>query len=175
MYKKDGDASKVLSFSSRGSNPIAPDIMKPDVSAPGADILAAYSPIVSPSNSPHDKMRVKYSILSGTSMACPHASGAAAYVKTFHPNWSPSAIKSALMTTASQMDSTQNKDAEFAYGSGQINPTKAINPGLVYEALAEDYIKMLCSVGYDTNKLRLISGDNIVKLMLSLNKILSYF
>jgi hypothetical protein len=61
---------------------------------------------------------------------------------------------------ASQMDSTKNKDAEFAYGSGQINPTKAINPGLVYEALAEDYITMLCSLGYDTKKLRLISGDN---------------
>jgi subtilisin family serine protease len=74
-------------------------VLQPDVTAPGADILAAYSPIVSPSNSPHDKMRVKYSILSGTSMACPHASGAAAYVKTFHPNWSPSAIKSALLTT----------------------------------------------------------------------------
>lgn len=70
--------------------------LQPDVSAPGLTILAAYSPIVIPSGSPYDKRRVKYNILSGTSMACPHATGVAAYVKTFHPDWSPSAIKSAI-------------------------------------------------------------------------------
>lgn len=61
--------------------------------------MAAYSPDASPSGVDEDKRSVKYSILSGTSMACPHVAGAAAYLKTFHPDWSPSAIKSALMTT----------------------------------------------------------------------------
>ncbi|GMY10997.1 subtilisin-like protease SBT4.3 [Fagus crenata] len=156
---KDGDAPKVAYFSSQGPNAFAPDILKPDITAPGTEILAAYSPIASPTSSPEDKRRVKYSMLSGTSMACPHASGVAAYVKSFHPDWSPSAIKSAMMTTALPMNATVNLGAEFAYGSGHINPTKAVHPGLVYESSKEDYIKMLCGMGYDDEKLRLISGD----------------
>ncbi|KAK7826148.1 subtilisin-like protease sbt4.3 [Quercus suber] len=103
--------------------------------------------IVSPSSSSQDMRRAKYNILSGTSMACPHVSGVAAYVKTFHPDWSASAIKSAIMTTASPMNATKILAAEFAYGSGQINPTKAVDPGLVYDASKEDYINLLCSLG----------------------------
>lgn len=64
-------------------------VLQPDVTAPGVEILAA---------STHDRS-LNYNILSGTSMACPHVSGVAAYVKTFHPNWSAAAIKSAIMTT----------------------------------------------------------------------------
>lgn len=72
---------------------------QPDISAPGVEILAAYSPVASPSDNVDDKRSVKYNVVSGTSMSCPHVAGAAAYVKSFHPNWSPSAITSALMTT----------------------------------------------------------------------------
>jgi hypothetical protein len=112
-------------------------------------------------------------------MACPHVAGAAAYLKTFHPDWSPSAIKSALMTTgiiyitcyiislhamlmiitllyflvliAWPMNATKNPDGEygegeFAFGAGHINPVKAVEPGLIYEASKDDYIKMLCSM-----------------------------
>lgn len=75
--------------------------LQPDVSAPGLEILAAFSPVASPSSflNPEDKRSVRYSVMSGTSMACPHVAGVAAYVKSFHPDWSPSAIKSAIMTT----------------------------------------------------------------------------
>ncbi|MCI41838.1 subtilisin-like serine protease, partial [Trifolium medium] len=95
---QDTTAPKIASFSSRGPNSIVPEIMKPDISAPGVDILAAYSP-----NGPIPDELIfhgneKYIILSGTSMACPHAAGVVAYVKSFHPDWSPSAIKSAIMT-----------------------------------------------------------------------------
>ena len=76
-------------------------MLQPDISAPGVDILAAYIPVRAPSSAQFDdKRRVKYNTESGTSMACPHVAGAAAYVKTFHPDWSPPAIRSSLMTTA---------------------------------------------------------------------------
>ncbi|GLU11505.1 hypothetical protein SLE2022_282450 [Rubroshorea leprosula] len=153
-------APLVAPFSSLGPNYIVPDVLKPDLSAPGVDILAAYSPIAPPSDDPSDQRRVKYNILSGTSMSCPHAAALAAYVKTFHSDWSPSAIKSALMTTASPMNRKINPYSEIAYGSGHINPVNAVDPGLVYEALKEDYIKLLCSIGYKSDLVRRVSGDN---------------
>ena len=73
--------------------------LQPDIVAPGIDILAAYSKLSSVSGDLEDNRFDVYNIISGTSMACPHVTAAAAYVKSFHPNWSPAAIKSALMTT----------------------------------------------------------------------------
>ncbi|TYH56211.1 hypothetical protein ES332_D08G002000v1 [Gossypium tomentosum] len=173
----DKFAPIVASFSSRGPNFIVPDILKacispitrilssvnalqPDISAPGVDILAAYSPVASPSITATDTRRVKYNIISGTSMSCPHVAGVAAYVKTFHPHWSPSTIKSALMTTAFPMDAPRNQGAEFAYGSGHINPVKAIDPGLVYNTVKGDNIRFLCSIGYDKGSIKNIAGNN---------------
>ncbi|XP_061998353.1 subtilisin-like protease SBT4.4 [Rosa rugosa] len=158
---KDPAAPEVVSFSSRGPNQILPEIIKPDVTGPGVTIIAAYPSDVPVTSGSRDTRRVKYNILSGTSMSCPHATGVAAYVKEFHPDWSPAAIKSALMTTAWPMNDTSNSASpgEFAYGSGHINPLKAIDPGLVYDASAEDYIKLLCLV-MDEVRVRLISGDN---------------
>ena len=75
------------------------NIIQPDISAPGVDILAAFSPFGVPIGDPLFKRQVTYSILSGTSMSCPHVAGVAAYVKSFHPDWSPSALKSAIMAT----------------------------------------------------------------------------
>ncbi|KAI3919332.1 hypothetical protein MKW92_011987 [Papaver armeniacum] len=151
-------APMVPSFSSRGPNKIMPDIIKPDIMAPGADILAAFSPVVSPADSSNAAWSVNYTFLSGTSMSCPHATGAAAYVKSFHPDWPASFIKSALMTTAFDMFHTRDPGREFSYGSGQIDPLKAINPGLVYHTSTEDYISMLCNVGLDAKKIRLITN-----------------
>jgi len=73
--------------------------VKPDLTAPGVDILAAYSKLTSLTGYREDNRHVGFNILSGTSMSCPHVTAAAAYVKSFHPDWSPAAIKSALMTT----------------------------------------------------------------------------
>jgi hypothetical protein len=69
-------------------------------------------------------------------------------------------MKYYTLSAAFAMSAAKNYEGEFAYGSGHINPIKAVNPGLVYEALKGDYIKMLCSIGYGVKKLRLISGDN---------------
>ncbi|GAB4824344.1 hypothetical protein Ancab_007232 [Ancistrocladus abbreviatus] len=160
----DTAAPTVAPFSSRGPNYIAADILKPDITAPGVDILAAFSPAAPVTTSPTDKRSVKYSILSGTSMSCPHVAGAAAYVKSLHPNWSPSAIKSALMTTAQPMSATKNPGAEFvdgafAYGSGHVNPVKAADPGLVFEASTADYIQFLCGLGYTQEKIQEVTGE----------------
>ncbi|KAJ4968182.1 hypothetical protein NE237_014883 [Protea cynaroides] len=164
---QDLKAPKVASFSSRGPSDIAAAILKPDISAPGIDILAAWSPKGSFSTYDEDKRHPTYNIISGTSMACPHVTGAAAYVKTFHPTWSPAAIKSALMTTASSSVTTRAVDdsevpaKELAYGAGQIDPIKAINPGLVYDTVEAEYIEMLCALGYHPEELKIISGKNI--------------
>ncbi|KAL5554861.1 hypothetical protein UlMin_037097 [Ulmus minor] len=156
----DSMAPSVVSFSSRGPSPISPDILKPDITAPGVDILAAWSPVSPPSGADLDTRSVNYNIISGTSMSCPHVSGAAAYIKAAHPDWSPAAIKSALMTTATILDPRKHEDREFAYGSGHINPDKALNPGLVYDACAADYINFLCKQGYNATTLSYITGDN---------------
>ncbi|XWS74904.1 hypothetical protein CRYUN_Cryun01aG0038500 [Craigia yunnanensis] len=156
----DSLAPYIVSFSSRGPNPITPDILKPDLSAPGVHILAAWSSVSPVSSVEGDNRFVPFNIISGTSMSCPHVSAAAAYVKSFHPTWSPGAIKSALMTTAFPMSSGFNLDAEFAYGSGNLNPIKAVNPGLLYDSEEVDYIKFLCGQGYGTRFLQLVTGDN---------------
>ncbi|XP_016650123.1 PREDICTED: cucumisin-like [Prunus mume] len=148
----------VPSFSSRGPNPVTPNLLKPDIAAPGASILAAFPPIAPVSFVQGDDRVASYNFVSGTSMACPHATGVAAYVKSFHPNWSPAAIQSAIITTAKTLSPDLNPEAEFAYGAGQIDPVRAPYPGLVYDATELDYIEFLCAQGYSTKLLQSITG-----------------
>ncbi|WOL04931.1 hypothetical protein Cni_G13654 [Canna indica] len=128
---------KVASFSSRGPNRVLPDVLKPDVAAPGVAILAA--------------IRDGYTLGSGTSAACPHVSGVVALLKVLHPDWSPAAVKSALVTTASTTNSygipieaegIPKKIADpFDFGGGQIDPNRAADPGLVYDIDPREYYK----------------------------------
>ncbi|KAJ8567746.1 hypothetical protein K7X08_019954 [Anisodus acutangulus] len=153
-------APRVAAFSSRGPNSLTPEILKPDIAAPGLNILAAWSPAVS---------RLNFNILSGTSMACPHITGVVALLKAVHPSWSPSAIKSAIMTTAKLsdmhhkpiiVDPKGKRATPFDFGSGFVNPTKVLDPGLIYDAQPADYRAFLCSIGYDEKSLHLITRDN---------------
>ncbi|KAK9913639.1 hypothetical protein M0R45_037449 [Rubus argutus] len=145
-------APYVPSYSSRGPNSAIPNILKPDLAAPGTYILAAVPPI--------DGGRLGgYNFKTGTSMACPHATAVAAYVKSFHPKWSPAAIQSALITTAKPMSTRVNPEAEFAYGAGLINPSRAPYPGLVYDLNEQDYINFLCSQGYSGKLLQTLTRD----------------
>lgn len=73
--------------------------LQPDITAPGVNIIAAYSEEASPSGSSFDNRRIPFNIISGTSMSCPHISGIVGLLKTLYPKWSPAAIKSAIMTT----------------------------------------------------------------------------
>ncbi|GLJ54872.1 hypothetical protein SUGI_1178360 [Cryptomeria japonica] len=159
-------APEMAVFSSMGPNVITPDIIKPDVTAPGVSILAAWSPIAI---SEAGGRSIDFNIISGTSMACPHVSGVAALIKAQHPTWSPAAIKSAIMTTASVIDNTNksivrspfgSSTGPFDYGSGHINPVGALNPGLFYDYNVEDVINFLCSNGPTLAQLRNLTGDN---------------
>lgn len=77
-------------------------MFQPDITAPGVTIIAAYTEAEGPTNEDYDKRRIPFNSVSGTSMSCPHVSGVAGLLKTLHPEWSPAAIKSAIMTTGKQ-------------------------------------------------------------------------
>lgn len=107
-------------------------------------------------------------------MSCPHVSGIVALIKSLHPNWSPAAIRSALMTTAYNRDmnhdtilsgGTNEESNPFDIGAGHINPLKAIDPGLVYDLKADDYILFLCNNGYTEDQIKriisLVPGKNV--------------
>lgn len=74
-------------------------MVQPDITAPGVNIIAAYTQATSPTNESFDKRRIAFNTESGTSMSCPHVSGVVGLLKTLYPDWSPSAIRSAIMTT----------------------------------------------------------------------------
>ncbi|CAA2969925.1 Subtilisin-like protease SBT5.4 [Olea europaea subsp. europaea] len=156
-------STNVVSFSSRCPNSLSSAVLKPDIAAPGVDILAAY--ITS-----EDNIR-GYDFLSGTSMATPHVAGIAALLKSMHPNWSPAAIKSALVTTAWTTDpysgepifaggDTKKIADPFDYGGGVTNPNGARNPGLVYDMGTQDYINYLCAMGYNETSIEQLVGKN---------------
>ncbi|EHA8588613.1 subtilisin-like protease SBT1.1 [Cocos nucifera] len=162
-------APMMAAFSSRGPSLVGPDIIKPDVSAPGMGILAAWPPSASLSLVESDTRRANFNIISGTSMACPHVSGLGALLKAVHQDWSPAAIKSALMTTAytlnnkngSIVDVSSGRPATpFVFGSGHVNPERASNPGLVYDISPKDYLDYLCSLNYTSSQLATLAKKN---------------
>ncbi|KAJ6699009.1 PROPROTEIN CONVERTASE SUBTILISIN/KEXIN [Salix purpurea] len=147
----------VAAFSSRGPNLVTREILKPDLIGPGVNILAAWSETIGPTGLETDTRKTEFNIMSGTSMSCPHISGVAALLKAAHPTWSPSAMKSALMTTAYVIDNTNSSlqdaagsapSSPWAHGSGHVDPHKALSPGLVYDISTDEYIAFLCSLDY---------------------------
>ncbi|MGW1345536.1 S8 family serine peptidase [Kribbella sp. NPDC002412] len=141
-------APKVASSSSRGPSLAGNgDLLKPDVMAPGTNVLAAASAFSAAGG--------EYAFMSGTSMSSPHIAGAAAVLKSKYPNWSPMAIKSALLTTTTDKDTSgqpiQNDSGSpatpFGYGAGLVQPKTAMDPGLVYDSTYEDWTKFVCGSG----------------------------
>ncbi|KAK6793565.1 hypothetical protein RDI58_007018 [Solanum bulbocastanum] len=147
----------VAAFSSRGPNSITQEILKPDIIAPGVNILAGWTGAAGPTGLAEDDRHVEFNIISGTSMSCPHVSGLAALLKGAHPDWSPAAIRSALMTTAYTVYKkggalqdvvTGKPSTPFDHGAGHVDPVAALNPGLVYDLKADDYLNFLCALNY---------------------------
>ncbi|KAL2974113.1 hypothetical protein AAZX31_14G084800 [Glycine max] len=154
----------VAAFSSRGPNALTPKILKPDLIAPGVNILAGWTGAVGPTGLTVDSRHISFNIISGTSMSCPHVSGLAAILKGAHPQWSPAAIRSALMTTAYtsykngetiQDVSTGQPATPFDYGAGHVDPVAALDPGLVYDANVDDYLGFFCALNYSSFQIKL--------------------
>jgi len=137
-------APNIAGFSSRG--PLlagSGNLLKPDIAAPGQDIIAAVAP---PGNGGAD-----FAAYSGTSMSSPHVAGLGALLTDLHPGWSPMMIKSALMTTGTDLLSGADP---FAQGAGFVNPTGSGDPGLVYNhGFIPDWFGFLCGTG------QLVSGS----------------
>ncbi|KAL4205347.1 hypothetical protein AMTRI_Chr01g114170 [Amborella trichopoda] len=172
-------APQVAIFSSRGPDVKDfsfqdADVLKPDILAPGSLIWAAWTPN---GTDEVNYMGEGFAMISGTSMAAPHISGIAALIKQKHRDWSPAAIKSALMTTATTVDragrplraqqytglqvQTLVPATPFDYGSGAVHPRAALDPGLVFESAYEDHIKFLCSVpGINQQEVKNFTGSN---------------
>ncbi|NP_001234257.2 subtilisin-like endoprotease precursor [Solanum lycopersicum] len=151
----DKNAPIVAAFSSRGPSGASIGILKPDIIGPGVNILAAWPTSVDDNKN----TKSTFNIISGTSMSCPHLSGVAALLKSTHPDWSPAAIKSAMMTTADTLNLANSPILDerllpadiYAIGAGHVNPSRANDPGLVYDTPFEDYVPYLCGLNY-TNR-----------------------
>ncbi|CAD6205820.1 unnamed protein product [Miscanthus lutarioriparius] len=159
----------VAAFSSRGPNMVTPEILKPDMIAPGVNILAAWTGKAGPTGLEADTRRVGFNIISGTSMSCPHVSGLAALLRSAHPEWSPAAVRSALMTTAYAsysggpsssplLDAATGAAATpFDYGAGHVDPARAVDPGLVYDLGTRDYVDFLCALKYSSTMIAAVA------------------
>jgi subtilisin family serine protease len=150
--------NRIAGFSSRGPNGGALDVIKPDVAAPGVDIIAAET--LEPNANAGGG--VPYQFLSGTSMASPHVAGIFALLKDAHPDWTPAMAKSALMTSARQdlKKTFGEEDADpFDIGAGTIVPADAFAPGLVYDAGFLDYLAFTCD-----NNVQLVSDATCAAL-----------
>ncbi|KAF3436081.1 hypothetical protein FNV43_RR23173 [Rhamnella rubrinervis] len=161
-------APAVAQFSARGPSFSNPSILKPDVIAPGVNIIAAWPQNLGPTGLREDTRRVNYTVMSGTSMACPHVSGIAALIHSTHPRWTAAAVKSAIMTTADVTDHSGRSIMDgdkpagvFAIGAGQVNPIRAVDPGLIYDIRPDEYVTHLCTLGYTKSEIFAITHRNV--------------
>jgi hypothetical protein len=173
----------IAAFSSRGPNTFDPNLMKPDLSAPGVNILAGVTPELSQAQKAQviDGTLVPppaWNFYDGTSMATPHVAGIAALLHQQHPTWTPAAIKSALMTTGISTFSDGRTDdlagmTPWGQGAGNVLPTKAADPGLVYDATVTDYTKYMCGEGVTSQcALGTIPGYALNMPSITLNNVL---
>jgi subtilisin family serine protease len=156
--KEFGGGNTMAAFSSRG--PLLPserstgDLLKPDITAPGVQILAGNSPVET--NGAPGQL---FQAIGGTSMSSPHIAGIGALLRDRHPTWTPAEMQSAIMTSARQNvfkeDGVTPADP-FDFGAGHVVPNGAADPGLVYPVTFDDYraflrSQRLCTLCFGTS------------------------
>lgn len=162
------NADIMASFSSRGPS-IIPDLLEPDITAPGVDILAAWASTIPPGADP------EYNVISGTSMSSPHMAGAAALMIKLHPDWTPAEIQSALMSTAYLNPSLATNGGEthpiykedgttiadpFDMGAGRVDLRAAGRAGFVLNETDPAFTNANPSLGGDPKTLNIASMAN---------------
>ncbi|CDP20400.1 unnamed protein product [Coffea canephora] len=159
------EAPAIAFFSSRGPSLTSPGILKPDIVGPGVSILPAWpSSVDNTTNS-----TASFNLQCGTSMSTPHLSGITALIRSLHPDWSPAAVKSAIMTSADFLnhdgslilDERKLPTDLFAIGAGHVNPARAADPGLVYDIHPDDYLQYLCGLNYTDDQIVFITQRRI--------------
>ena len=141
-----GVADMMASFSSRG--PLG-DWIKPDITAPGVQVLAGHTPQPDQTTADNGPPGNLFQAIAGTSMSSPHAAGVSALVKASHPSWTPAQIKSAIMTSSVQTvikEDGVTPAGVFDMGAGSIRADRAVNPTLTFN---ETYANMVAA-GADT-------------------------
>jgi len=126
-------------------------MLEPDLVAPGTNVLAAYS-------GPGE-----IDLMSGTSMAGPHVAGSTAVMRSQFPDWSPAAIRSAIIMTAlagTSVDYDLSPVTPFVYGNGRIDMSQAALAGLVMEVSYADYVAANPAIGGDIRTLNIPSYQN---------------
>ncbi len=150
------NGDRMADFSSRGPN-LALDILKPDIGGPGVRVMAAYET---------DGVRPapEFEFLSGTSMSSPHNAGAGALVSAVRPEWSPYAIKSALMMTSKSSDNLKEDGVTatdpFDVGAGRLDLSRVMFAGLILDETPENFLAANPTTGGDPKNLNIASMQN---------------
>ncbi|KAL4652109.1 hypothetical protein ACB092_01G209500 [Castanea dentata] len=161
-------APQVALFSSEGPNPISPGVLKPDILAPGFEGLAAVSPIIPYMQVGKYDLASDYAIMSGTSTLAPHVAGVGALLKALHPEWNPAAVCYNTGTILKDQW-TGLSVTPLQFEAGHINPNQAMDPGLIYDTVFQDYIESLAqkfsrvvtNVGNDDNTVYRAHLENV--------------
>ncbi|MGB5951670.1 MAG: cell wall-binding repeat-containing protein [Ornithinimicrobium sp.] len=149
IYTSDrGPVPSVAPLSSRGPVDLRPSqqsVAKPDIAAPGVSVLSAVAA--------SDDGTASWSKKTGTSMAAPHVAGLSVLVAQKHPDFSPMAIKSALMTSAARFAGGDAANDPFKGGAGFTDGKAALQPGLVFDSGNDQWAEFLGdpATGYTLN------------------------
>lgn len=160
-------AGRLNSSSSRGPSFGAPDVMKPNVTAPGTNVLAAGTQINATGDGPGADAANQILFLTGTSMSSPHVAGATLLLRKAHPDWGVDQVISALETTAAPGIVT-NGDGSTARvidrGAGGIQVDQAARIGLYLATSEQAFLNANPALGGDPGALNLpgVFSDNCV-------------